>query len=719
MLTVNKLKHIVLGFIILFHSFSIHAADEMMHFYGDIIVGLSADIPIPDAIQYALGNVMVDSGIYTHPMGLTVARLLNHFQGTPITIKTDGGFIKNGVALASIENPLLFQLLDEGMKTGNKAMIGAVRHRLMDLFYHSGWSSLFGHMEGGHRPDMPHVELYKAQRCFQAIMELTFYLRDMAAGPMVTTTMERILGLLGESKIKELYKISGTQNMKDLVQYMRKKPGLYALLVWEIPEIKYAYSIRIENANQYHDLAFEELFKDMKQNGILDLETKEFLAIKSLFQDIRDRNDLSPQDAFRIAMYRLFQALSNTKTEQSSQINLSPEITNKLHLEKLIGLDSQKGFLADLSLRAVNNETELRLLKTDIQELKNSLGGEWKKTSAMSLKQVADLDIILGKFISWDRIIDHQTGLPLQIEDGRVGDIPDLRDIESYAKEYNRSPEYLESFYNMLSKLTDGAIQHLSRLKAVAEVATFAIVELTKDTIPNSRESSLQHVNFENDSLPHACWTQACRIQAVRNALGKIFGINVELSNIGSLGFFKFIKEKIKLFKLKLPSRKNRVMREEQIKLEQYMREYLLEMGYATQVPDGRILTFLEMNDGQLTKVKPNFTAKGYREWWRWSGSEFWTLFFRLDLFGQYRSKKIIARIESGSEVKTKVRQIMNHWYGSGTEVPSQWLREYPLFKTSTIESLNQERKIRLTPKGHKVYLGLVCSQIFRSAVKK
>lgn len=718
-LIVNKLKHIIIGLIIVFHSFSIHAADEMMHFYGDLIASLSADVPLPDALQYALADAMVDGGIYTHPMGLSVARLLNHFQGTPITIKTDGGFIKNGVALATIENPLLYRLLDEGLRTGNKAIIGAIRHRLIDLFYHSGWSSLFGHMEGGHRPDMPHIELYKAQRCFQAIMELTFFQRDMTEGPVITTNMERILGLLGEAKIKELYKISATQNMKDLVQYMRKKPGLYAKLVWDLPEIKYAYSIRIENANQYHDLAFEELFKNMKQTGIIDIDNKDFFALKSLFKDIRDRNDLSPQDAFRIAMYRMFQILSNIKTEQTAPINLSPEVKSKLHLEQLIGLNSQNGFLADISLRATTNEAELRLLKADIQELKNSLGGEWKKTNVISQRRVADLDIILGKFISWDRIIDIQTGRPLEIEDGRVGDIPDLRDIESYAKEYNKSPEYLESFYNMLIRLTDEEIKYLARLKAVAEVATYATAEATKDAIPDSRNSSLHHANFENDSLPHACWTKLCRTQAARNAIGKLFGINVELGHVGSLGFISFIKEKISEFKLQSLSPKNLEIKEEHTRLEHLMREYLLEMGYATKVPDGRVLTFLEMNEEQLVKVKPNFTMKGYRDWLSWSRREFYGLFFRLDLFGKARSKEIIRRIETGSEVKTKIRRIMDHWYGSGAEIPNELLSEYPLLKSSTIESLNQEGKIRLTPKGNNIYLGLRCSQIFKSSSKK
>jgi hypothetical protein len=700
------------GGLLLCASLTAQGADRQTHFFGDLIMGLSADLNPYDSIQYAFGDEMVDGGLYTHPMGLDAARILSHFQGNPITIRTDGGFMKEGLAIATIDHPLLYKLLDEGMKTGNKAMIGAVRHRLIDTFFHAGWSNFWGHMEGGHRPDMPQEEIYKAQRCFQAIMELTFYLRDMSDTEVKTTQMENILGRVTNRKLGALYEISGTNNIADLAKYMRTKPGFYAEVLWEIPELKNAYLVRIENSNQYQDLAFEELFKSMKAGGYVDLEPQEYTGLKGFFTDLHERNDLTAQDSFRLAMYRMYQSLTGTKTQQSGNIVIPESIKSKLHLERLVGLTSLAALNAKIDHGTITNSAQLRLLVASIQDFKQSLGGKWKPASEMSLADNATLNDLAGKIVSWIQIFDPSTGNANVTEDARAGDIPDLRDVEGFVRfTYSNQPEFLDNFVDSLTGKGESHINELARLKAIAEQANLASIQATKDIIPNARNTSLQRVNFENDGLSHACFANGCRELAARNAIAKLFGIDAQLGHLGTLGFTEYLQEQIKEIKMKMSKTEREKAEAQKARLETASREYLVDIGFAQKQSDGTITTELEMNT-DLVKIKPAMTLKGNLTWFKWSRNEMAGLMYRLDTkFKKFRSLEIERRIEVGSEVKDRVVLTMNERYGSGKAVPENKQLNYPTIKSGK-DQVDKEGQFKLTGKNNNVYFGIRCEEL-------
>ena len=106
----------------------------------------------------ALGNEMIDRGIWTTPMGLPTPRLLYHFMGTPVSFSVDEGSGRRLLAIATIKHPLFYNLLDRGLKTKNPVFIGAALHLLIDTFYHAGYSNLLGHAEGGHHFSGPPFE---------------------------------------------------------------------------------------------------------------------------------------------------------------------------------------------------------------------------------------------------------------------------------------------------------------------------------------------------------------------------------------------------------------------------------------------------------------------------------------------------------------------------------------------------------------------------------
>lgn len=701
-----------LGGAFLCASLTAQAADRQTHFYGDLIMGLSADLNAYDVIQYAYGDEMVDGGLYTHPMGLDAARILSHFQGNPITIRTDGGFMKEGLAIATIDHPLLYKLLDEGMKTGNKAMIGAVRHRLIDTFFHAGWSNFWGHMEGGHRPDMPQEEIYKAQRCFQAIMELTFYLRDMSDGEVKTTQMENILGRLTQRKLGALYEISKTNNIKDLSQFMRNKPGLYSEVLWSLPELKNAYMVRIENSNAYQDLAFESLFKAMKDAGYVSLNQQEYAGVKGFFTDLHDRSDLTVQDAFRLAMNRMFQNLTNTKADESRNLVLPDSIKAKLHLEKLVGLNSIEALNAKVDHNSITNAGQLHLLVAEIEDFKEDLGGKWKHSSQLSLTEKATLDSISGKVISWIQIIDPTTGNVNSVNDPRMGDIPDLRDSEGFVSFiFNRQPEFLDAFVGSLTGKNQSQLAYAARLKAIAELANLASIEATKDIIPNARNTSTQRVNFENDSLPHACFANGCRELAARNAIAKLFGVNAELGHLGTVGFIEFLQEKIKEIKLKMSKSAAQEAASQKARMEKLMAEHLLEVGFAQRQADGSIATEIDLNS-ELIKIDPKMTLKGNLTWFKWSHKEMAGLIYRLDTkLKKFRSLEIERRIEVGQDVKDRVVLTMNEKYGSGTAVPTNKQLSYPTIKSGKDQVVN-EGQFKITGKGNAVNFSGRCEEL-------
>ena len=131
------------------------AADDITHFYGSTFFAMASGIDRDFAISMAVGNEMIDRGTWTNPMGLPTPRLLFHFLGTPLQFTVNEGGLKRGLAIATIKHPLFYNLLDTGMKSKDPVKLGAALHLLIDTFFHSGYSNLLGHGEGGHRPDMP------------------------------------------------------------------------------------------------------------------------------------------------------------------------------------------------------------------------------------------------------------------------------------------------------------------------------------------------------------------------------------------------------------------------------------------------------------------------------------------------------------------------------------------------------------------------------------
>jgi hypothetical protein len=687
------------------------AADRQTHFYGDLIMSLSADLDPYSAIQYAFGDEMIDGGLFTHPMGLDAARILSHFQGNPITMKTDGGFLKEGLAIATIDHPLLYKLLDEGLRTGNKAMIGAARHRLIDTFFHAGWSNFWGHMEGGHRPDMPHEEIYKSQKCFQAIMELTFLLRDMSDAPVVTTNMKSILARISENKLAALYKISKTDNLDHLTQYMRNRPGLYSKLLWQLPELKNAFFSKIENSDQYQELAFKELFKSLKGAGIISLNENEYITLKALFHDLKDRSDLSVQDSFRLSLFRILQSLDKTTDTAANDLPISEDVLAKVHIEKLLQYNSSEAMWAKINYETSIHENNLHLLVADIEDFQTRIGG-WKRSSDLSFTEKTTLDSIVGDVLSWIQIFDPENGKIHQVEDPRAGDIPDLRDVESFVqRNYNNQPEFLTNFVAVLKNKNGEQLHELAKIKSLAEAATLATIHATKDIIPNARNTSTQRVNFENDDLTHACFANECRELAVRNAIAKLFGIDAKLGKLGTIGFVEYLKDSIKKIKLSFNKAEKLKAEQEHAQLEKLMNAYLVEIGFATVNEKGVIVTELDLNPN-LIKVNPSFTFKGLFTWFKWSGLELSGLILRADTkWKKFRTLEIVKRINTGSKVKDRVVFALNEKYGNGDPVPENHAMNYPQLSSGQ-DSVKEEGHFKLAKNGNNIIFNVKCASL-------
>lgn len=718
--------------LILSMSVSLQAADRIVHYYYDMVMGLAGGLNAYDAIYYSLSNEMIDSGVATHPMGLVGARLINHFLGTPMNIVTDGGFIRNGVAIATIEHPLAYTLLDIALKTGNKMMIGAVRHRLIDTFFHSGWSSLFGHMEGGHGPDHAPKEIRKAQACFQAIMELTFFIRDMTEGGGKENkhNITHILGLQTPKKLEALYQSSGTRDLESLTDYMMRKPGEYAEVLWYTPVIEKAFGINVENSSQYRDFALEELFKSMKKDKIIDINVEEYFAVRKLFTDIRSRHDLSPQDSFKLALYRVYQVLTDTKVENTKHLEITPELQNKLNLARLNGINDLSSLMADVSKRQIKEAHNLRFHVADFKDFLETNSNEWKPSSQLGMYELAKLEKIIATIISWKEVIDLQTLEPHRVESIRVGDIPDYRDRENFRKDiYNNDPQRFKIYVDQLSKLAENPekLDYFSRLKAIAELASLAATEAHKDIIPNSRISTTQQVNFENDNLSHACFSSRCRETSARIAIAELFGINAELGKLGTLGAKEHVADFKQSFMAKIYHFMSKVIKmpkfhedrqraeDERLRLDSAEREFLLEIGLAKKMDD-KIVTILdEANNKSLTSIKPNFTVSGLKSWFSWSMQELLPVIARFDMVRMSRSREIKKRVDVGMAFKSYFVQLTNYWYGDGTPVSPEVQRSYPLLTPGSPSQLSKEGYLKLTPQGNNVYFGKMrCSDILK-----
>ncbi len=702
-----------------FFCFALSAADTAVHFYFDLIANLASDVNKIDSFKYSLGNEMIDSGLFTHPMGLSAARILYHFQGAPISIKSDGGFVKNGVAIATIENALVYQLLEEGIETKNKLILGAVRHKLIDTFYHSGWANLFGHMEGGHRPDMPYEELYKAQRCFQAIMELTFLLRDITDGPVETTNMRKIVSSLSENMLKNFYDISGTSNIDNLVKYLRTKPGVYAELLWQVKSIKYAFGTIVENTEQYKELAFEELFKDLKISEIIKIEKNEYIQVRALFSDLKKRVDFTVQDSFRVAVFRLYQSLLLGEGDEKTHDTVFPEVLKeKLNLEKLNNFNGIEGLRAAVEHRTESRYAALKTLVANIYDLKSAMGGAWKKQNQFTSNNLTDIHKILVQVISLSQVYDLETLELLKTEESRVGSLPDRNQIDSFLKYvYEKQPDVLEKVASLLNSKSKHELLKMAKILNIAEFASQASVEATKDIIPN-RISSTQKVNFENDALPNACFAKACRMRTARATLASLFGLDVDLGKLGTMGALEFMKETIKGSKEKVSllfSKEARAKdRMERERMEQLIREYMLETGHAVRGDDGRIITPLdEDSEIRTTKIRPKFTLRGLIAWFKWSSQDFNGIQYRIDLPGlRFRSKEIARRMDIGRRVKSELHSLLNERYGDGTPVSDEIKAKYNLPGNS--QSLETHIKFVDPISGQKAILSIGrCNMLF------
>ncbi|GIL17813.1 MAG: hypothetical protein BroJett040_15640 [Oligoflexia bacterium] len=76
-------------------------------------------------------------------------------------------------------NPFAYELIMIGMKRGNKMLVGAGLHVLMDSFGHSDFPAILGHASAGHVPDRPYLYVEKYKDMTRSVFKVITMLRKL------------------------------------------------------------------------------------------------------------------------------------------------------------------------------------------------------------------------------------------------------------------------------------------------------------------------------------------------------------------------------------------------------------------------------------------------------------------------------------------------------------------------------------------------------------
>lgn len=171
----------------MFHS-SAHAYAADTHFYEFYAMLRWAGYSHEVAREFALYNQWIDVQMSTSAMlpvlGMgTEVRRLFHFPTNAVEFKITGK-AEHGIKLklfgmATKNHPMASELISEGMRVGNRFLVGGGFHVLMDSFAHSGNPYSIGHAIMGHWPDRPHTFIEKHNMMRETVFKAIVAVRDL------------------------------------------------------------------------------------------------------------------------------------------------------------------------------------------------------------------------------------------------------------------------------------------------------------------------------------------------------------------------------------------------------------------------------------------------------------------------------------------------------------------------------------------------------------
>lgn len=670
----------------------VHAADDITHFYGSAFFSMASGVDKDYAVSIAVGNEMIDRGIWTNPMGLPTPRLLYHFLGTPLEFTVNEGGLKRGLAIATIKHPLFYNLLHAGMMKKDPVKLGSALHLLTDTFFHAGYSNLLGHGEGGHRPDMPYEEVQKARQCFQAIIEINYMIRDMQGQSADLSIMKRIISEVVGNEVyaAQLKKVTGAENLDDLVRVVARRPDLFTQIMLDNTLVRNSFFTNIEKTDQYMKIAMIEIMDAFKLKGYSSIDSKSLQELMPQFKDVGARTDIDPMQTLKIIIFRILQlqdpVLSKDANRDLKNLGFNPDelrIFEKAHFDfsKLGGFAHRTAFQDNIENETRKNIDALRMLIANVQILKDQItlrkaDGSSQVLQSHSWSQNAQTfaEHVFPEVLSWLRLF-NQDGKIYLIEHRNVGDLVSTQtDTDWMRSLMDREPSYLENTIKLLKSIESNpeTLALVARLRALAETSYLLANSATKDLFPG-KLSPIKKVVYEDDSLPHACFAKECRVEATRNLVAEYTGIKL-LG--GPEAFHTTVIKSIKLALSRLGTKKQMQMVDEQAAmLTQLSRELNYEIGFGSKDANGNITLPSDRTD--LIEISPNLTVAGFMNWTK---SSYQYVHRIMAKFSKAKNAAILGYIRNGERMKAEVVTALNKAYYSQDatgQLPEAWTEHY------------------------------------------
>lgn len=669
-------------------SLSAQAADDITHFYGSAFFSMASGMDKDYAVSMAVGNEMIDRGIWTTPMGLPTPRLLYHFLGTPLEFTVNEGGLKRGLAIATIKHPLFYNLLHTGMMKRDPVKLGAALHLLTDTFFHAGYSNLLGHGEGGHRPDMPYEEVQKARQCFQAIVEVNFLIRDMQSQSADLSIMKRIISevISNEVYLNQLKKVTGAESVDGILQVVSKRPDLFTQIMLDNTVVRNAFFTNIEKSDQYMRIAMSEIMDAFKLKGYSKIDSKSLDELLNQFKDIAARTDLDPMQTLKVVIYRILQlqdpVLSKDASRDLKMMGFDVDelrIFKKAHFDfsKLAGFATPVAFQAHIENETKKNKDALRMLVANVQILSDQIHvrdsqGKMRLLESHDWSQSAQTfaEHVFPEVLSWVRLFNQKGQIHL-VEHRNLGELVSSQvDTDWMRALVDRDPTYLESTVKLLKHIESNPeiLALAARLRAMAETSYLLANSATKDLFPG-KLSPIKKVVYEDDSLPHACFAKECRVEASRNLVAEYTGVKLLK---GPDAFHTVIINTVKSALARIGIKKQmQAVDERAAMLTKLSRDLNYEMGFGTKDANGNITLPSDRTD--LIEVAPNLSLTGFMSWTK---ATFKYVYRVMGKFTKAKNAAVLKYVENGERMKAEVVEALHKTYYSEDAtgvLPESW----------------------------------------------
>ena len=698
LLTILSLVAMVLTLVLL--TPTAKAADEITHFYGSAFISMAAGIDRDYAVAMSVGNEMIDRGLWTNPMGLPTPRLLYHFLGTPVDFTLESGEVKKGLAIATIDHPLFYNLLHIGIQKRDPVKLGAAKHLLIDTFFHSGFSNLLGHAEAGHRPDMPYEEVQKARQCFQAIMEIDFLIRDMQTKAPDFTIMKRLVSeaLQNEIYATQLKKVTGAHDLESIVAVVSKRPDVFTQIILDNELVRNTFFTNMEKSRQYMKIAMTEIMAVFKKQGYTSFEQKDLPELVAQFKDVAARSDVDAMQTLKIMIYRILQVQDPVLSKNSNQELIKMGFDAKeirtvvergqFDFSKLGGFATSESFLTGIENKTRKNADALKMLVANLEIFKNQITvqnsagqmvqlrpDQWSQTSHTFSEAIAP------EVLSWRRLF-NQDGQIRLVENRDVGNLVSSQTDTDWIRDLvEANPNYLEDSLKIL-KVIEANPEQLkvaARLRALAETSYLLANSATKDLFPG-KLSPIKKVVYEDDKVMHACFAKSCRVEAVRNLVAEY--TNIKLAK-GPDGIHTYLINQVKAGLAKVGIKQGIAIADEQAEeISRLTREFNQKIGFGSTDANGNLTLPSERPD--LMEVAPNLRMSGYASWHKSSNHYVTRILLK---FSKAKNAEIQRYIENGERMKTEVVETLHHAYYSqnadGT-LPQAWTDKHGELATDT-----------------------------------